>query len=109
MGRGLAGDVDAAGLGLADELDTLPAGDMADMVAAARLGGKLQVPGDGAPFALAANALVPMSLGVSAVVNIAAVEQAVVLAVGGDELAQVLGPQHRLPHHRPVLHATAVV
>ena len=37
------------------------------------------------------------------------VEEEIVLAVGGDELAQVLGPPHRLAHHCTVLHAAAVI
>ena len=47
--------------------------------------------------------------GVGAVVDIAAPEQTVVLAVGHDQLAQGLGALHGLPHHAVVLDAVAVV
>ena len=47
--------------------------------------------------------------GVVAVVNVAAVEQAVVLTMGDDHLAQPFGLQHRLPHPLFALHTSSVV
>ena len=50
-----------------------------------------------------------MSFGVSAVVDIAAVQQAVVLAMRHNQLAQRLGALHGLPHPVRVLDALAVI
>ena len=61
------------------------------------------------PFALAANALVGVCARILAVVNIAAAQKLVYLAVGGDKLAKRLCLQHRLAHESIVLHAAAVV
>ena len=82
---------------------------MADMVVASRLLAERQVACDLAPLALGADALVAVGPGVRPVVDDAAVQQAVVLAVGDDELAQRLGAQHRLAHQRVVLYAVPVV
>ena len=46
---------------------------------------------------------------VSAVVYVSAAEQAFVLRMGGDDLAERFCPPHRLFHKRGVLHALAVV
>ena len=46
---------------------------------------------------------------VFAVVYVSSEEQGVVLAVGGDYLAETLGGGHRLSHHFVVLHAFSVV
>ena len=46
---------------------------------------------------------------VFAVVDISSEEQGVVLAVGGDYLAETLGGGHRLSHHFVILHAFSVV
>ena len=47
--------------------------------------------------------------GVAAVVDIAAPQQRVVLAVGDDQLVQPLGLKHGLMHETVALHAAAVV
>ena len=105
----LAGHAHPAGLGPADELHALSAGNVADVVAAAGLLGELQVALDLAPFALRANALVAVGGGVAAVVDIAAAQQLVVLAVRGDDHALAGGDLHGAAHHGVVLHAAAVV
>ena len=109
MGASLAGDVQPLGLGPADEGHALLGGDVADVVAAARLPHQLQVPLDGPPLAFGADAPVTVGPGVDAVVDVAAMKQAVVLAVGHDEPAQLFGFQHGRPHHLSVLHALAVI
>ncbi len=90
-------------------MDALSGGDVADVVGAARRGGELEIPRDLAPLAFRADAPVPVRLGVGAVVEIAAAQEAVVLAVGGDELAERLGALHRLAHQPLVLYAVPVV
>ena len=109
MRRGLAAYVDAAPLRLADQPDALFRRDVAHMVAAAGLGRQLEVPRDLAPFALGADAFVPVRAGVGPVVDVAASQQAVVLAVGDDQLAQRLCALHGLAHQAAVLHAVPVV
>ena len=47
--------------------------------------------------------------GIGAIVDIAAVKQGVVLAVGHDQLAEALGLLHGPAHHIPVLHALPVI
>ena len=51
----------------------------------------------------------PMRAGVSAGVNIAAIEQRIILAMGGDELAEAHGLPHGAAHHSFALHAPAIV
>ena len=60
------------------------------MVGTAGLLRQAKIPGNGAPLALGADAPVAVGFGVGPVVDVAAVEEAVVLAVGGDDLAQSL-------------------
>ena len=79
------------------------------MIATARLPHQLQIPLNGPPLALGADAPVTVGPGVGAVVDVAAMKQAVVLAVGHDEPAQLFGFQHGRPHHLSVLHALAVI
>ena len=99
VGAGFAGDVQSLGLGLADQLHAFLGGDVADVVGNSGLCHQLQVPGNLTPLAFGADAPVIVGLGVAAVVNVAAPEQGVVLAVGHNELAQSLGPKHGLLHH----------
>ena len=47
--------------------------------------------------------------GISAVVDVAAPQQGIVLAVGHDQLAEALGLQHGAAHHVAVLNALSVV
>ena len=69
VGTGLAGHAHAARLGLADQLHALGAGDVADVVAAARLLAEEQVPLDLAPFALGADPFMAMRGAVASVVE----------------------------------------
>ena len=109
VGAGLAGDIQALGLGLADEIYALLGGDMADVIAAARLPHQFQIPLDGPPLALGADAPMSVGAGISAVVDVAAPQQRIVLAVGHDQLAEALGLQHGAAHHITILNALSVV
>ena len=106
---GFAGDVDASGLGLTNELHALLGGDVAHMVGAANFLHQLQVTGNLTPLALGADAPMAVCLGVHAVVDVAAKEQVVVLAVCGDDFAQFLGLHHGLAHHFLALHAPPII
>ena len=79
------------------------------MVGAARLAHQLEIALQLPPLALAADALVPVGAGIRAVVDVAAVQEGVVLAVRGDELAEARRLAHRGAHHIRILHAAAVV
>ena len=109
VGTGLTGDVQTLGLGLADQVHALLGGDVADVIAAARLPHQLQIPLDGPPLALGADAPVAVGLGVGAVMDIAAPQEGIVLAVGHDQLAQAFGLQHGAAHHVAVLNAFSVI
>ena len=106
---GLTGDVQTLGLGLADQVHALLGGDVADVIAAARLPHQLQIPLNGPPLALGADAPVAVGLGIGAVMDIAAPQKGIVLAVGHDQLAQALGLQHGAAHHVAVLNALSVI
>ena len=82
---------------------------MADVVGAARFLGKLYVARDLPPLALRADAAVPVGTGIRAVVDVAAAEQGIVLAVRGKDLAEAAALGHRLAHHALGLHAASVV
>ena len=107
--RGLAADVHPAGLGLTDKGDALFRGDVADMVGAAGLLRELEVPGDLSPLALGADAPVAVGGGVGTVMDVAAAQETVVLAVGDDQFPERFGAQHGLAHPRVGLHAVPVV
>ena len=109
VGRGLASDVHAVLFSLPDHPEGFLGGDVADVVAAAGLGCQLQIPCNGAPLALRANAPVAVGFGVGALVDIAAPEEGIVFTVGDDELAQGPGALHGLPHETGILHPVAVV
>ena len=70
---------------------------------------QLQIPLDGPPLALGADAPVAVGLGVGAVMDIAAPQEGIVLAVGHDQLAEALGLQHGAAHHITILNALSVV
>ena len=82
---------------------------MADVVGAARFLGKLHVARDLPPFALRADAAVPVGAGIRTVVDVAAAEQGIVLAVRGKDFAEAAALGHRLAHHALGLHAASVV
>ena len=109
MGGGLAGDVQPLGPGFADQRHALLGGDVAYVVAAAGFPDQLDIPGDLPPFALGADAPEAVGAGPGPVVDAAAMQQAVVLAVGGDQPAQRFCLPHRRAHHGVRLHAVAVV
>ena len=109
VGGGLAADVQALPFCLPDQSHALLRGYVADVVGAASLPDQLQVPPDLAPFALGADPRVAVGFCVGSVVDIAAAEQAIVLAVGGDQLPEALRLRHGRPHHFIVLHAPSVV
>lgn len=94
MRRCFACHVHAAALGRADDLDAFPGRNVADVVGAARFLGKLYVARDLPPFALGADAAVPVGAGIRAVVDVTTAKQGVVLAVRGKDLAEMsaLGP-----------------
>ena len=105
----LAGDVDAICLGTPDQPDALAGGDVADMVGTARFAAQLNIARNGAVLAFGAYPAMSVGAGVPAVMNIPAVQEAVVLAVRGDHLAQPRRLAHDRPHHVRALHAPAVV
>ena len=107
--RRLAGDVDAAFFRLSDQGNALGGRDMADVVGAARLLREAEIPLDLLPLARGRDAAVAVRAGVGSVVDIAAREEAAILAVRGDDPAERLCPLHRLPHQSPILHASPVV
>ena len=109
VGAGFAGNVHPLGLCLADKLYALLGGDVAYMVGAAGFPCQLQIPGNLPPLAFGADTPVAMGLGVSAVVDVAAPQQVVDLAVGHNHLAQCLGPEHGGGHHFLRLHPLAVI
>ena len=79
------------------------------MVTAARFPHQFQISGDLPPFGFGADAPVPMGGGVSAVVDIAAPQKPIVLAVGHDQLPKSFRFFHGSPHHLIPLHAVAIV
>ena len=109
MGTGLAGHPDAALLGLAYEFHALSRGNVADVVAASCLRGEFQVAGDLAPFALGADAPMAVLSAVAPVVDVAAAQQRVVLAVRCEDHVLARGGLHRPPHHFLALDSAAVV
>ena len=79
------------------------------MVAAAGFLCQLQIPGNLHPLAFGADAPVTVSLGVSAVVDVAAPQQVVDLAVRHNHFAQRFGAEHGGGHHFVRLHPLAVI
>ena len=79
------------------------------MVAATGFLRQFQIPGNLHPLAFGADAPVTVSLGVSAVVDVAAPQQVVDLAVRHNHFAQRLGTEHGGGHHFFRLHPLAVI
>ena len=107
--RRLASDADAGTLRLPDQRDTFFRRDMADMIAAARLGGQFQIAGDLAPFTFGADAFVFVGCTPTSVVDVATVQQGIVFAMGGQNAVQLRRPAHGLQHHIVLLDAASVV
>ncbi len=82
---------------------------MADVIGAAGLTDQIEVPADLPPFAFRADARMPVRRSVRAVVNIAAVQKPVVLAMRGDQFMKPLCLPHRLAHQIVVLYASSIV
>ena len=61
------------------------------------------------PFAGRGVSPVSVGLGVSAVVDVPTIDQALVFAMSYDELAQCLGPQHGFFHDLWLLYALSIV
>ena len=109
MRRRFAAHTHAAGLRTPYQLDALLGRDVADVILATGLFGQRDVAFHLLPLALGADALVPVRTAVFAVVDIAAPQQVVHLAVGHDRPAGFCRPAHRLLHQFVGLHAAAVV
>ena len=107
--RGLASDVNAFPFCPADQLDTFPGGNVANVERSARLLGKHKVTLDLLVFAGGANAPVPVRFGVFAVVDISALQKVVDFAVRGDDLAKFLCLDHRAAHHILALYPSSVI
>ena len=109
MGRGLAAHRQAAGLGTAHQRHALGGRNVAHVVAAAGLRRQLDVALHLSPLALGRNALVAVRTAVFAVMNVAAAEELLRLAVGHDRLADGRRTAHGLLHEGTLLHAASVV
>ena len=109
MRRRFAAHTHAAGLRTPYQLDALLGRDVADVILATGLFGQRDVAFHLLPLALGADTLVPVRTAVFAVVDIAAPQQVVHLAVGHDRPASFCRPAHRLLHQFVGLHAAAVV
>ena len=107
--RRLAAHAQPPGPGLPHQLDTLPRRDVADVVPAPGAGRQLDVAFDLPPLALGRDAAVAVFAAVDAVVDVAAVQQLVDLAVGHDRLVKGRGAAHRLLHEFGGLHAAPVI
>src|SRR5699024_9033647 len=84
-------------------------GDMADVIAHARLFRESDIALHHLPLALRAYPFMSVRARVRAVVDISAAEQVVHLAMRGDDLAARLHAEHRLAHESLALHSPAVV
>ncbi len=109
MRPGLAGDAHPAGLGGADELHALARTYMTHVITAAGFLSQREVAGDLPPLAFGADAPVPVGGGVAAVVDISALQEGIVFAVGRDDDVFPGGGFHGPAHHRFVLDAASVV
>ena len=109
VGRRFAGDVGALRLCPADDLDALPAADVADVVGASGFLRQPDIPGDWAPFAFGADPLVPVRPGIPPVVDVSAGDEPLVLAVGREDPPQPPAGLHQGAHHALALDALPVV
>ena len=109
VGSRLAAHIQPLALGPADQRHALGGGHMADVVGAACLPYQTEIPLYLTPLALPADAPVSMGAGVGPVVDVAAAQQRLVLAVGHDHLPQTAGLFHGLTHPALALHALAVI
>ena len=107
--RRLAGHVHSPCLCPADKLHAFFGGDVADVIGASARFRKRQIPLHLPVFACRGNAPVPVPCGVVAVVDVATVQQAVVLAVRRHRLSELSGKRHCLPHPLLRLHPSPVV
>ena len=105
----LAGDAHAGGLGAAHELEPVGAGEVLDVQVGAGELGQLDVAGDVDLLAGRGPAQHAQAGGGDALVDLAGVDQALVLAVVHDGAAELYGVVHDAAHHAGVLDAAAVV
>ena len=105
----LAAHPDAPVLGAAYQFHALLARYVTDMVAAACHPAQLEVALYLPPFALGADAPVPVRGGVASLVDVASAEQRVVFAVGRYYAAEFCAEFHCAEHHLPVLDSASVV
>ena len=109
VGGSFAAHIDALFPGLPHQGHAFLRGNMADMISAARFPGQPDIPFDGPPLAFRGDAPVAMSRRISAIVDIAAVKQAFILAMGRQNLSQAGAALHQAPHHGLALDALAVI
>ena len=105
----LATHAQAPGLGATYQFDALTGRHMADMVLAAGLFRERDVTFHLPPLAFRTDALMPVLTAVLPVVDIAAPQQVVDLAVRHDRLPDLRSTAHRLFHQAVRLHAAAIV
>ena len=98
MGAGLTGDGHAAFFCFSNHFHALLGGNVAHMVTTTGIRRQAAVPLDHLPLRGGRNTPVTVRLAVSAIVNVAAIQQIVDLAVGGDHLVQRLASHHRFSH-----------
>ena len=105
----LAGDVDASGLACADELDTVAGGEVLNMQVRAGEPRELDVAGDVDLLAGGRPAQHAQARGSDTLVDLALVDQGLVLAVVHDRMAKLDGVVHDTAHHAGVLDTAAVI
>ena len=109
VGCCFAGHVQSFRFRLTDQRDTFLGGNVADVVFHAGLLYQLQVSFDLLPLAFGRDAFMSVLFGIFPLVDVAAEEQAVVFAVGSNDLAVALDFFHGLAHHFVILYAPAIV
>ena len=107
--RGLTGHIQPFPLGTADQLHRFLGGHMADMVGTACLLYQRQIPFHLLPLAGGGIASVSVCLCIGTIVDITALNEALVLTVGHNQFAQCLRPPHGLLHFFRVLHPFSII
>ncbi len=109
MGTCFACHVHTLCLCISYKLNTFFCRNMADMVCAACFLSQHEISCYGAPFAFGTDTPVPVSCCILSVVDIAAVKERIVLAVGGDDLSETFCAEHCFTHYLIRLNAPAVI
>ena len=107
--RGFAGDIHASCLGFGDNFHAFLRGNVADVVFTACLFCQLQIPLYRFPFAFGGNPLMPVSLRIISVMNIAAVSQSQILAMRCNKKVMVLCSFHCLLHQVGVVQPHTII